>query len=62
MDDTKAAAEIKYLVARNVRLIPALIEKGMGLQKGWSRFETEDRKLFASEAVQFYYPEGRPKS
>ncbi|MBI4486558.1 MAG: amidohydrolase family protein [Acidobacteria bacterium] len=59
MDDAKAAAETTYLVARNVRLIPAFIEKGMGLQKGWSRFETEDRKLFANEAVQFYYPEER---
>jgi hypothetical protein len=59
MDETKAAAEIKYLVARNVNLIPAFVEKGMGLQKGWSRFEAEDRKLFANEAVQFYYPEER---
>jgi len=59
MDDTKAAAEIKYLIAHNVNLIPAFIEKGMGLQKGWSRFEAEDRKLFANEAVQFYYPEER---
>jgi imidazolonepropionase-like amidohydrolase len=59
MDDTKAAAEINYLIAHNVNLIPAFIEKGMGLQKGWSRFEAEDRKLFANEAVQFYYPEER---
>jgi len=59
MDETKAAAEIKYLVAHNVNLIPAFVEKGMGLQKGWSRFEAEDRKLFANEAVQFYYPEER---
>jgi imidazolonepropionase-like amidohydrolase len=59
MDETKAAAEIKYLVARNVNLIPAFVEKGLGLQKGWSRFEAEDRKLFANEAVQFYYPEER---
>jgi hypothetical protein len=34
MDDAKAAAEIKYLAAHNVALIPAFIEKGMGLQKG----------------------------
>ena len=59
MDDAKAAAEVKYLVAHSVHLIPAFIEKGMGLQKGWSRFEAEDRKLFANEAVQFYYPEER---
>jgi hypothetical protein len=59
MDDAKAAAEVKYLAARNVHLIPAFIEKGMGLQKGWSRFEAEDRKLFANEGVQFYYPEER---
>ena len=59
MDDAKAAAEVKYLATRNVHLIPAFIEKGMGLQKGWSRFEVEDRKLFANEAVQFYYPEER---
>ncbi len=59
MDGAKAAAEIKHLVARNVALIPAFIEKGMGLQKGWSRFEAEDRKLFANEAVLFYFPEER---
>jgi imidazolonepropionase-like amidohydrolase len=59
MDDAKATAEIKYLAARNVSLIPAFIEKGMGLQKGWSRFEAEDRKLFSNEAVQLYYPEER---
>ena len=59
MDDAKAAAEIKYLVDHHVYLVPTFIEKAMGLQKGWGRFELEDRKLFGNEALQVYYPDER---
>jgi hypothetical protein len=59
MDEAKAAAEIKYLVAHNVYLVPTFIEKAAGLQKGWSRFEAEDQTLLNKEPLQVYYPEER---
>ena len=59
MDDAKVAAEIKYLVDRHVNLVPTFIEKAMGLQKGWERFEAEDRVVLGNEALQVYYPEER---
>jgi len=59
MDDAKVPGEIKYLIDHHVVLVPTFIEKAMGLQKGWDRFELEDRKLFGNDAVRVYYPEER---
>ncbi|MGD0134302.1 MAG: amidohydrolase family protein [Bryobacteraceae bacterium] len=59
MDDAKVPAEIKYLVDHHVNLVPTFIEKAMGLQKGWARFEAEDRLILGNEALETYYPEER---
>jgi hypothetical protein len=59
MDEAKVPGEIKYLVDRNVVLVPTFIEKAMGLPTGWKRFEVEDRLVLGDEALQVYYPEER---
>lgn len=59
MDEAKVPGEIKDLVDHRVNLVPTFIEKAMGLQSDWRRFEEEDRLTLGDEALQVYYPEER---
>ena len=56
MDDAKAAELIKVLQEHKVALVPAFINKGVGLQKSWNRFEAEDRDVLGDLALRTYFP------
>jgi hypothetical protein len=56
MDDAKAAAMIKTLVACNAYLEPDLMAADRGFHKSWSRVQQESRDFFNNPAVKSYYP------
>jgi Amidohydrolase family len=47
------------LVQSKTALVPNFFQKAPGLPKGWSKFEAEDRRLFADPFLMSYYPSAR---
>ena len=62
MDDAKTADLIKVLVQQKTGLVPAFIQKAPGLPAGWSRFELQERRLFADPFLMSYYPTARAQT
>jgi hypothetical protein len=55
MDDAKAEALIKVLVAHHVNLVPTLVHDAPSYPKGWARFQAEARHVFADPNLRAYY-------
>jgi imidazolonepropionase-like amidohydrolase len=56
MDDAKAAAMIKTLVAADIYLEPDIIATGRGFPKNWKRHQDETNSFFTDPNLLAYYP------
>jgi len=56
MDDAKARALIKILVAHHVALVPTFMINFPGYPKEWDQFRAEAHKFFSNPQVLAYYP------
>src|ERR1700730_17237641 len=57
MDDAKAQALIRRLVAKKITLTPNFLNSAPGLPKEWPRMQREVREMFSDPDILTYFPE-----